>query len=166
MPLDTRPVAIVSDIDGVLADNWHRFGPIHEAHMNGTAPDWTNYTALAHLDVPIAAGRVILGMARWRDTRIILLTGRREPERNITYSWLEKHAMTPFDRLIMRKEGDSYHDFKVDRIRELSTEYRIQLILEDDVNICDRLEAAFTIPVLRVMSHWSQIRFAQKEHQG
>lgn len=166
MPTINQPPAIVFDIDGVLANNQHRFGPIQEAHAAGTAPDWDAYMATAHLDEPIRAGLTVLQMARWRsDVRIIFLTGRMQTERTVTYLWLVRHGFMTgaSDRLLMRKEGDSYHEFKVDKVRELSADYRIQLIIDDDMNICDRLEAAFTIPVLRIFSHWSAIQF-KKEH--
>lgn len=165
MPTIDQPPAIVFDIDGVLANNMHRFGPIQEAYENGTPPNWDVYMSTAHLDEPIAAGRVLIHMARWRsDVEVLLLTGRMDTEREITMTWLTKHGFGPYQRLIMRKEGDSYHEFKVDKVRELSADYRIQLIIDDDMHICDRLEEAFTIPVLRIASHWSAIQF-KKEHQ-
>ncbi|MDY0984629.1 AAA family ATPase [Microbacterium sp. CFBP9023] len=91
---ETKPTAIIVDIDGTLAHMGDRRGPY----------DWDK-VGLDELDAPVAA--LIMQMARVH--RIILMSGREDVCRFETEHWVRENEV-PYDRLYMRAAGDRRPD--------------------------------------------------------
>lgn len=121
------PDAVIFDIDGVISDPTHRLHLI--AHLPTSDPEETarawNAFHEASVDDP-PHFHIIQLMATFRlcGYRIVLCTGRSDKHRDITVQWLNKYVHTPYDALLMRREGDWRPDHMIksemlDLIRDL-----------------------------------------------
>jgi hypothetical protein len=100
---------IVFDIDGTLANCDHR---LH--YLERVPQDWEGFCNPIEVvkDVVIAdVARIYRAMTpiKWE---FVLCTGREETSREATHAWLWRNNL-PFDRLLMRAEGDFRHDTQV-----------------------------------------------------
>ena len=99
----------IFDIDGTLANATHRLHLI----LNHTgkkihAPHWNAFLDAAKDDEPIWP-MIRLIQELFGNNQIVLSTGRREDQREMTIRWLDV-AEVPFDTLIMRPVGDFRSD--------------------------------------------------------
>lgn len=129
-------LAIV-DIDGVLADVRHRL-----VHVQRRPKDWDAFFAAAPDDTPLPEG---LSRARELADRaeLVYLTGRPERCRQDTEAWLAKHGF-PYARVLMRPDTDRRpaRRFKLDLVRQLSSDAEVDVIVDDDALVVDTLRTA------------------------
>jgi phosphoglycolate phosphatase-like HAD superfamily hydrolase len=128
---------VVFDIDGTVADFGHR-----HAHIEQAVPDWEAFFAASSLDEPLHDG-VALARTYAADHLLLWLTGRPERYRDITATWLGNQGL-PTAPLHMRTDDDlrPAHEFKSERVRRLSAEYDIALIVDDDACVVAALREA------------------------
>ena len=96
--VEGRPEAVICDLDGTLA------------RMQGRSP--YDYTRVGEDALVEPVLRVLCSMVEvfCRPNRqIIILSGRDDSCRGDTVAWLERYQV-PYDRLIMRRTGDTRHD--------------------------------------------------------
>ena len=124
--MNEAPRRIIVDIDGTICDATHRMHHIEHEPKNWDA--W--YAAVIH-DAPIEP---ILNLVDALSGAYIidLVTGRSDIARRETENWLTKHRV-PYDRLLMRKEGDHRPDtiVKTEIYREHFTPGSVWFVLED-----------------------------------
>jgi hypothetical protein len=148
----------VIDIDGVVADVRHRL------HFLEDGPkDWPGFFAAAVDDPPLPEG-VALVLALLHDHDVVWLTGRPESTRGDTEAWLSRHGL-PTEPLLMRRNGDyrpARHS-KKETVRDLATQRRIALIVDDDPAVVRDLTAAgFQVRLAEWLPHSSTLRGAQE----
>jgi hypothetical protein len=126
-----RPIVIV-DIDGTIADVHHR---LHHIEGRGRK-NWKRFFEEMDRDTPIPA---VIAKVRElaADSEIVMLTGRPERYRARTVAWLERHEV-PFDRLLMRPDGDRRSDFvtKEELLGELEGR-AVSLAIDDRAPVCE-----------------------------
>lgn len=127
-----KPRCVICDIDGTLAHNVkgrdiHDLKRVHEdvcdPFMGFALDAFANY------------GMELNGHPY---PEIILLTGRQENSREVTEQWLSANAI-PYDKLIMKKEGDTRPDteFKRDIYhKEIEPDYGVLCVFEDRPCCC------------------------------
>jgi FMN phosphatase YigB (HAD superfamily) len=126
-----RPIIIV-DIDGTIADVHHR---LHHIEGRGRK-NWKRFFEAMDRDTPIAN---VIDRVRElaSDSEIVMLTGRPEQYRERTAAWLERYDV-PFDRLLMRPDGDHRSDF-VTKEELLATlpKGQVRLAIDDRAPVCE-----------------------------
>ncbi len=92
------PKAILCDIDGTLAllGNRDRYDPT-------TGEDLLNH--------PIANILKVYDNQNLFPIDLVLISGREDKYRDITQKWLQKHGITHYKNLYMRKTGDFRKDY-------------------------------------------------------
>jgi hypothetical protein len=127
-------VLAVFDVDGVVADVRHRL-----KYLNRRPKDWAGFFAAAGDDPPLATG---VALAReWASAHdLVWLTGRPEHLRRVTERWLRDQKL-PVDRLLMRPADDRRpaRFFKADRVKALSVETEVAVIVDDDPDVIAEL---------------------------
>ena len=104
-PVEPGPCAVI-DVDGVLADGWHR-----QRFLQNGKKDWKNFFANAYQDTPIEGSIELLESLA---PTVVLLTSRPDNLRSVTLEWLAKHGYR-WELLVMRGPQDrrySSPDFK------------------------------------------------------
>jgi hypothetical protein len=99
----------IFDIDGTLADATHRLHLIlnHDGKKIH-APHWNDFLAAAKDDPPIHHMCDLYRILAYSHT-VILSTGRREDQRNMTENWLKSNSLH-HEGLYMRPLGDYRSD--------------------------------------------------------
>lgn len=136
----------ISDIDGTLSDATHRLHYIdgYAAGEKQKSKDWPAFLAEAVNDPPIWP-MVYTLRALARSWEIVLSTGRRENQRDMTVAWLHKYGI-PFDNLLMRPLDDNRSDYIV-KPEVLAAEYgphpfrQVQTIFEDRKRVAEAWRA-------------------------
>lgn len=130
-------VLIISDIDGVVADNSHRLPLMYKK-------DWDNFYSdtMIERDELIKAGRELLDNISGDEKPVIIyVTGRRESCRDATRRWLGQHCCANYDAMFMRPEGDfrKAPKLKVDWIKKFlevchaaDEEFEFIFFIDDD----------------------------------
>lgn len=139
---ESRPKAVVWDLDGTLADD---AGRAHYVEVEaGRDRDWKSYFDAVDQDAPIASSIEILHALREAGVRVVYLTGRPEFTRPKTERWLKANGLDEFDRLVMRPEGERRYAglFKVDEIDRLREEYELVCAFEDRIDVAQHLRKA------------------------
>ncbi|MGL4998007.1 MAG: AAA family ATPase [Cetobacterium sp.] len=95
VPDPSLPSAIGFDLDGTLA------------HMSGRRGPYD--TSLYHMDTVDEAVRIVLNDMERRGHVILVLSARSEDFREVCEKWLHDNEIR-FDKLIMRKSGDTRRD--------------------------------------------------------
>ncbi|MDQ1724282.1 MAG: hypothetical protein QOG52_1310, partial [Frankiaceae bacterium] len=154
------PLAVI-DLDGVVADVRPRL-----QFVTGRKRDWDAFFAGVGNDEVLPEGRAVVERLAG-DHEIVYLTGRPERTRTATEDWLARHRL-PRGRLIMRRDGDRRpaRVVKPALLRTLARNRRIDVVVDDDADVCAALTAAGW-PVLRAdwMPAPEALRTAQ-EQQG
>lgn len=96
----------IFDIDGTLSDASHRVHLLDESPKN-----WDEFFRLAKHDSPIAPTVSILRRLIEHHP-ILLVTGRKDSDKEMTIGWLNEHNI-PFDSIYMRAEGDRRDDWVI-----------------------------------------------------
>ena len=97
----------IFDIDGTLSDTSHRLHFIEKEPK-----DWAGFFAAAENDEPIWEVITVARSLSVAGHTIVMMTGRSESSRALTMKWLGKYRV-PFNKLLMRTEGDHREDFVV-----------------------------------------------------
>jgi len=128
---------VVFDLDGVIADAWHR-----QHHLDGPRRDWKSFFAACHLDEPLES-TISLGRAIDASATIVILTARPASVHGPTLSWLEEHDVR-WDLLIMRGAGDrgspspEYKRRSITELRRFG--FEILVALDDDLRNIEMLD--------------------------
>ncbi|MFE9248933.1 hypothetical protein [Streptomyces sp. NPDC007088] len=157
----SRPPLALFDLDNTLSDAAHR-----QHFLEGPRRDWDGFFDAAGQDPPLAEG-VALALRTAKDCAVGYLTGRPERCRADTLDWLTAHGL-PAGPLWMRQNQDRRpaRRTKLERLRALSREREIVLLVDDDELVClEARNAGFRV----VRADWAQpsapLRRAQ-EHEG
>ena len=135
---NNKPLCIVCDIDGTVANNEHR-QPLVRQHPK----NWHEFNALipkdtAHKDI------VMLVKHLQPYYPIIFCSGRGEEDRAVTEHWLKDTAKFEYwDGLYMRPEADNRDDtiIKAELIDQIEKQYEIFLVLDDRQRVVDMMRA-------------------------
>lgn len=126
-------LAVVVDIDGVVADASHR-----QHLLAGRKPDWSGFFDACVGDPLIAeVARLVDLLAP--GLVVVLLTGRPLSVRVATLDWLARQRLR-WDLLVMRDYGDysASRAFKRRAVGELRAEgFDLRLALDDDLRNCE-----------------------------
>jgi hypothetical protein len=158
---DDARACVVLDIDGVLADVRHRL-----RHVAKKPKDWDAFFAAAPEDPLLDAGAGLAHEAA-SSHDIVYLTGRPERTRDDTLAWLRRNCL-PAGRLVMRRDGDRRPAVltKMEAIRRLSTQQRVDLVLDDDPAVVDAIsDAGFAVRLADWMPRDDTLTDAQ-EREG
>ena len=113
---------IIFDIDGTLSD------PSQRLHFLENK-DWDSFYEHCDED-PVISHVSFLAQELGKDHRIFILTGRPERVRKKTQKWLMEHCI-PYDRLLMRKDGDHRPDYVIKAEMVDSLKLPIWLAIDD-----------------------------------
>jgi hypothetical protein len=156
-----QPMVAVVDIDGVLADVRHRL-----RHVTTRPKDWKAFFAGAADDPLLAEGaEVVRRLAEVYD--VVYLSGRPESLRAVTEHWLRSHEL-PAGPLRLRPARDfrASSAFKVEQLRELSSDRTVVVLVDDDPRVlaAARADGYDVLPATWMGEHPS-LRAAQ-EREG
>ena len=114
-----RPLCILCDIDGTIALRGGRGPHEHDKSMED-APNWP---VIQLLDSVKSLGA------------LILISGRKESNRDVTEYWLRTHRILEYrELLLMRKDGDNRADEIVKREiyeKRIAPGYRVLCAIDD-----------------------------------
>lgn len=121
---------IVWDLDGTLACGKHRLHLLPKPEDADVTSGWLRFNMAAGADKPIQDNIDLMALT-YPHYKIIILTGRSDDAKDITYEWLDKHDVL-FDSLVMRPKGDHRKDieFKEEKLREIGLD-RILCCFDD-----------------------------------
>jgi phosphoglycolate phosphatase-like HAD superfamily hydrolase len=103
---------VIFDLDGTLAIIDHRRHLVE--NRRASDEDWRAFFAGCVDDLPNTPVITVLRSLKSAGFRIIIFSGRSDEVRPQTEAWLNQHQI-PYDRLVMRKEGDRTPDEKLKR---------------------------------------------------
>lgn len=98
-----KPLCMIIDLDGTLADCEHR-----RHHLTGDRKNWGAFNAAMGEDKPNGWCMYLIHQ-RASNVHAVLVSGRSEDFRRVTELWLTLHRIE-YDALIMRPSGDSRQD--------------------------------------------------------
>ncbi len=136
MSEENRPYAVL-DIDATLSDTSKR---IH--FIERKPKDWDSFFAHAKEDAVLDEGLAVATTLA-KDHEIVYLTGRPERCRRDTVKWLKDNGF-PEGRMYMRSNNDRRPSVavKLYRLKELSRERPVAVLVDDDLKVCDAAEKA------------------------
>ncbi|ADB32838.1 conserved hypothetical protein [Kribbella flavida DSM 17836] len=136
MPDDRRPYAVL-DIDATLSDTSER---IH--FLQQRPKDWDSFFAHAKEDAVLDEGLAVATTLA-ADHEIVYLTGRPERLRRDTVKWLEDNGF-PDGKIYFRSNTDRRPSavMKLYRLKALSAERPVAVLVDDDVKVCAAAEKA------------------------
>ncbi|MDD4975138.1 MAG: HAD family acid phosphatase [Bacteriovorax sp.] len=127
--------AILVDLDGTLCDVGHR---VH--HVQGSNKDWKSFNELMVDDELNHWCFELMEAMGSRGYKIIFVTGRGEPWRAATESWLKKH-MVKYEHLYMRGVLDYREDSDVKEeiyLNKIEQNYQVLFVIDDRKSVVDR----------------------------
>jgi hypothetical protein len=126
--------AIICDIDSTLSNTDHR-----HHYISGEKKDWDSFNGSAYKDRPNHWCVNLLVAMKVQGYEILLVTGRSDNFFLMTQDWLNKNGI-PFDRLLMRKNGDWRKDFEIKSeiyINQVEPIYDVLFCVEDRKQVVD-----------------------------
>jgi hypothetical protein len=151
----------VFDIDGVVADVRHRL-----RYLERRPKDWARFFAAADRD-PVLQEGVDLAQQYAANHVLVWLTGRPEHLRDLTAAWLGAAGLGA-ELLFMRPANDRRpaRDFKSRQIARLAKESPIEVVVDDDPEVVQRLRAlGYPVRLADWVPHSSTLGAAQ-EREG
>lgn len=136
-PSGDKPSAIICDLDGTLCNIEHRRH--HVRRTDGQKKNWMAFMDGIPNDTIHEWCDTILNACRFQGKKIVLASGRSDQERVATEDWLVKHNVF-YDKLLMRKTGDSRRDDIVKEIIldfEILTRYTPYFMIDDRQQVVD-----------------------------
>jgi hypothetical protein len=131
----------IVDLDGTLCDTRHRIHFAEEARRAKTPEErnraWDNFHRRCAEDHPVEGVASLVRAWYGVGHGVVYLTGRTEPWRETTWTWLRAHKLPTLDApLYMRAVGDGAHstEYKMEsylRILETMPGMRVAFVLED-----------------------------------
>ncbi|GAA3281448.1 MULTISPECIES: LNS2 domain-containing protein [Dactylosporangium] len=149
----------VFDIDGVVADVRHRL-----KYLDRRPKDWGRFFAAADRD-PVLAEGVELARSYAESHVLVWLTGRPEYLRDVTAAWL-RAADLPAELLFMRPahERRPARDFKAQQLRRMARESAIEVVVDDDPEVVQRLrELRYPVRLADWVPHSKTLQQAQEQ---
>ncbi|TDD55739.1 hypothetical protein E1263_26015 [Kribbella antibiotica] len=136
VPDDERPYAVL-DIDATLSDTSKR---VH--FLDRKPKDWDSFFAQAKDDAVLDEGLAV-ATTLGENHEIVYLTGRPEKLRRDTLKWLKDNGF-PEGTLYMRRNTDRRPgaQMKIDRLRKLSDDKPVAVLVDDDIKVCAVAEKA------------------------
>lgn len=139
--MPTKKRAIICDIDGTVA----RFDPTIRTPYEHEKSDQ---------DLPHQHVIDLLNIIRFgaTDVDILMVSGRYDKHREITYDWLQKHKV-PFNRLFMRDDDDNRPDNIVKMeiyTNNIEKHYDILFVLDDRNRVVDMWRKVLKLPCFQV----------------
>jgi predicted secreted acid phosphatase len=128
----SKPLAVVCDIDGVIADSWWR-----GSHIWKKDQDWEAFYEDCGKDPALPMLKVLERLSSDMHLKIFFVTNRPESNRSLTNEWFTKQDFIDnpgMTRLLMRPDTETKF-WKLNKVRELLTEYEVIAIFEDDPQI-------------------------------
>lgn len=143
-------LAIIWDLDGVLANSDHRLHYIVEDRAN---PDWESYHKHTLDDTPIKTGIILFQALAHMGYHQFICTARPESNRNLTTQWLYNQQIAatsqqlfpytelrlfPYTELLMRADDDRRegHLVKLDMLRNIwDMGYEVAMAFDDHPEI-------------------------------
>lgn len=124
---DTRPPAVVVDLDGTLASATWR-----EHHLHGSRKDWAGFFAGMGRDAPV---QPLVDLVGWvaLHADVVLLTGRPADHEPVVRRWLADHGIV-HHRLLMRPRDDRRPDTVVKRElyrTHVAPTHDVRLVVDD-----------------------------------
>ncbi len=129
-PLD----AVISDLDGTLADCEHR-----RHFVTGDKKDFDAFYNAMASDTLKKDIRNLLDMYSMNGFHIIICTGRPESYRKITEAWLSKHGVTYYE-LRMRPDDKRHHpDFEIkeEMLKDIQKKRKVIIAIDDRNQVVD-----------------------------
>ncbi len=122
---------VITDLDGTLSDAEHRVHLIERKPKN-----WDAFFRASRDDEPIWPVIRVIQALKVAGHEIHVITGRSDSTRADTIAWFEKYEV-PFDRLLMRDDGDFTPDDKLKRdwfLKDYKPE-EVLLVLDDRAKV-------------------------------
>ncbi|MEV6927194.1 hypothetical protein AB0M46_22205 [Dactylosporangium sp. NPDC051485] len=148
----------VFDIDGVVADVRHRL-----KYLERRPKDWGRFFAAADRD-PVLQEGVQLAKEYAQSHVLVWLTGRPEYLREVTAGWL-RDAGLPAELLFMRPANDRRpaRDYKARQLARLAGESPIEVVVDDDPAVVERLRGlGYPVRLADWVPHSSTLQQAQE----
>jgi len=123
---------VIFDLDGTLVLIDHR-----RKYLEGDSPDWAsfNHWMIMEQDRPNEPIIALLNALAKQSYRIVVVTGRMESQRIITYKWLSEYCPHMLGRtVLMRPDGDYRpdHVVKEEILHKLQADGHDILFVVDD----------------------------------
>ena len=135
---------IITDLDGTLS-NYEQREYFYKKKM------YDEFNKMAAGDTPIEEICNILRRLKDEETDIYVVTAREEVYRQLTENWLNIYEI-PFDKLLMREQGDDRSDAKVklDLYKEnVPDQDHVWFVLEDR-SVCVSMWRSIGLKCLQV----------------
>lgn len=138
---ETRPLAIVYDFDGTLIDIRSSLHLLEvEKECGFYNKDHSLFTPATDWAPPLPLfDQEVMTSSPYSAFHRIILTSRKERWRGLTKRWLERNGLKRglIERIYMRGDFDERSDveFKAEAIKELSEDYFIWRIYEDNPDV-------------------------------
>lgn len=123
-------MAVLWDLDGVLADNSHAMNGKSSYHEM-TAEEYKAMPTFASTCAVIEGYATLMQLLYDRGYYNIIFTNRSEDQREVTVAWLIENQL-PYDLLSMRVPNTSHEGSKRDRLAEVMRGFIVVLALDDD----------------------------------
>ena len=125
---DSRPEAVIFDVDGTLAD----VASIRH-YVTGEKKNFTKFHAAASLVHPHREAVELAASLKRAGYAILVVTSRKEEWRRNTTVWLRKWEVE-FDRMYMRGQDDGRRDVDVKRdiLQAIRRTHRVVLAVDDN----------------------------------
>lgn len=145
MEVDSKPLCVLVDLDGTLADVTKFEHFVRESRRN--------FDAFHRSSLRAPVNKVVLKLVRqlWlAGASIIVVTGRAVKWEQGTKSWLRTNGV-PFDELLMRSESDPRSDVecKLDMFNKISKDFQVLCALDDRPQVIE-LWRSLGVPVVVV----------------
>lgn len=138
-------MTVISDIDGVLADNQMRLDA-----LDVERPDWVAFHKGLREDPLVPGYPELLRAMFMADYKIILITNRYEMYRAETEAWLDQNDIG-YDDLYMRQNDQPYATAKLFNLLSFKANHHVMFAIDDDPTICG-MYTRQGIPVIYVHS--------------
>lgn len=135
---DTRPTAIICDIDGTIAEINHRRHYLDRDKEAGIRPNWQMFfKEMVNDTINVWCYDIVSSLCM--QYPIVFATGRPDNFHKETYAWLYEHRV-PMTDLFMRPRFDSRKDDIVKEIIlefEILPRYKVHFVLDDRQQVVD-----------------------------
>ena len=140
---ETKPEAIIFDIDGTLA---HMTGRKERRGKNAPYMDWD-----AHDDEVDEHVELMLNTLK-KNFKIIICSGRKSESRDVLEKWLDVNGIH-YDEIFMRAKGDNRKDSIIKRElyeNEIAPKYDVKIVFDDRDQVVDMWRNELGLKVFQV----------------
>jgi phosphoglycolate phosphatase-like HAD superfamily hydrolase len=133
-------LAVLWDLDGVLADNSHAMNG-KNAYHHLTEDEWREFYTMLPDCALIEGHAALMQMLSDQGYHNIVFTNRPESQREMTTLWLKQNEL-PYDFISMRTDGRLHGGSKAERLPEVMQRFIVVLAIDDDPEACVAYQAA------------------------